>query len=148
MDKRVKGYILFLVLILTVLTPILWMIFCRVTIPEGAACYFVYPYNGGGNIDSQRIADSDAIYLRELLNGKTLFPNLTLLGEDQRFVDTYYLEFQPEQGGAIRFYIPRSASADGSFAINKYFCASYGFEIGGAVFDVLKHYDVYGVSVR
>lgn len=121
---------------------------CRVTIPEDADCYFVYPYGDGSQIDSQKLSDTDASYLRELLNGHILYPNISLLGQDQRFVESYYFEFRTEKGTSVKFYIPRSAATDGSFAINMYFYADYDGEIGEKVFNILNQYNIYLVSVR
>lgn len=147
MIKRKRAVILLLVASLSVLLAFA-ATRCRVTIPEGADCYFVYPYDDGSQIDLQKISDTDAAHLRELLNGHILYPNISLLGKDQRFVESYYFEFKTAKGKSVKFYIPRSASADGSFAIDMYFYADYDSEIGEEVFNILKQYNIYLISVR
>lgn len=147
MIKRKRGVTLLLVATLSVLLAFATTR-CRVTIPEDADCYFVYPYDDGSQIDSQKLSDTDASHLRELLNGRILYPNISLWGKDQRFVESYYFEFRTEQGTSVKFHIPRSATTDGSFAVDMNFYADYDGEIGEEVFNILKQYNIYLVSVR
>ncbi|MBE5811012.1 MAG: ORF6N domain-containing protein [Clostridiales bacterium] len=129
------------IIIIFIAVTFLWAVLGRTKIPEDASGWLAYPYreNGEMQVDIRPLSEADTERLRQLLDGCFLFPNLTLLGENQRFLDSYYFEFSTEEGKSMRFYIPRSGQV-GSFAYNLYLCFDIGPDVGLEIMDMRAKY--------
>ena len=146
--ETVKKMIFGIIIILIAVT-FLWAVFGRTKIPEDAAAWLAYPYkeNGEMRVDIRPLSEADTERLRQLLNGRFLLPNLTLLGEDRRFLDSYYFEFRTVDGKSLRFYIPRSGP-DGSFAYNLYWYLDIGPDAGREMLDMRAKYMLHQPAYR
>lgn len=98
-------------------------------------------------VDIRPLSEADTERLRQLLDGCFLYPNLTLLGADQRFLDTFYFEFRSEDGKPVRFYIPGNGQ-DGSFAYNLYWYLDIGPDAGREILDIRAKYMFYQPAYR
>lgn len=147
MIKRKRSVIFIKIILLFVLLTVA-VTFCRVNIPENADCYYVYPYGDGSQIDSQKLSDTDASRLRELLNGRILFPNLSRWGDYPLYLESYYLEFRTEKGRSMKFHIRRVGN-DGTFAVNNmYFCTQIDYKFTLEVLEILTPYTRYLSNYR
>lgn len=140
-DVNTVKKMIFAIMIILVALTCLWGVFGRTKIPGDASGWLAYPYreNGEMQVDIRPLSETDTERLRQLLDGCFLFPNLTLLGEDQRFLDSFYFEFRTEDGKSMRFYIPRSGM-DGSFAYNLYWYFDIGPDAGLEILDMRVKY--------
>lgn len=74
--------VIFGIIIVLIAVACLWAVFGRTIIPEDAVGWLAYPYreNDEMRVDIRPLSEADTERLRQLLNGRFLLPNLTLLG--------------------------------------------------------------------